>query len=257
MPIEALRIEGLSKDFGGLRVLRDISLTIEAGERTAIIGPNGAGKTTLFNVITGELSATAGHVYIFGQEISTMPAHRCAHVGLARSFQITRLFSNLTVLQNILLALQGIKHSRYQMFRPITAYKDLFAKAQELLGLIDLWEKRNDPVKAISYGEQRKLEIALSLASDPKLLLLDEPSSGLTAAESNNIIDMIRNLGSDITAVIVAHDMDLIFGVADRIIVLHYGQIIAEGTPEEIQADPRVREIYMGIGEGRVNAGAG
>jgi len=255
--MEALRVEGLSKDFGGVRALRGVSFSVEAGEHLAIIGPNGAGKTTLFNLLSGQLPPTAGSVYLFGQEITNMPAHRCAHLGIARSFQLTTLFLNLTVLENILLALQGTRPSRFQMFRSATAYEHLYTKAQELLDSMDLWGKKDDPVHAISYGEQRKLEIALSLASEPKLLLLDEPSSGLTTAESADITSMIRNLGTDITAILVAHDMDLVFGVAERIIVLHYGEIIAEGTGEKISTDPRVKEIYIGSEEATGNARAG
>ena len=245
--MEALKLEGLSKDFGGVHAIRDVSISVEAGELLAIIGPNGAGKTTLFNLLSGQLPPTAGRVYLFGQEITNMAAHQRAHLGIARSFQVTTLFLNLTVLDNTLLALQGTRPSRFQMFRSATAYEHLYTKAQKLLDSMDLWEKKDDEVHAISYGEQRKLEIALSLASEPKLLLLDEPSTGLTTAESADIIDMIRNLGTDITVIIVAHDMDLVFGVAERIIVLHYGEIIAEGTPEEISTDSRVREIYMGV----------
>ncbi len=244
--MEALRVEHLTKNFGGVQALHDVSFSVEAEEKLAIIGPNGAGKTTLFNVLDGQLSASSGRTYLFGQETTTMATHRRAHIGQARSFQLTSLFPALTVLDNILLAIQGTKPSRLQMFRPITAYKDLLVKAEEVLGTMDLWGKRDEIVEAIAYGEQRKLEIALSLASEPKLLLLDEPSTGLTAAESADVMKMIRNLGAEITVLVIAHDMDLVFGLADRIMVLHYGQIIAEGTPKEIQADSRVKEIYMG-----------
>ncbi len=252
--MEALKVEGLSKDFGGVHAVRDVSFSVEAGERLAIIGPNGAGKTTLFNMLNGQLPASAGRVHFFGRDITHLPTHHRAHLGIARSFQLTTLFLNLTVLNNTLLALQGTQPSRFQMFRSATTYEHLYAKAHELLDSMDLWEKRDDPVEAISYGEQRKLEIALSLASKPKLLLLDEPSSGLTTAESSDITVMIRNLGTDITVILVAHDMDLVFGVAERIIVLHYGEIIAEGTCDEISCDLRVREIYMGSEEGAKNA---
>jgi branched-chain amino acid transport system ATP-binding protein len=254
--MEVLRAEHLSKNFGGVQALYDVSFSVEAGEKLAIIGPNGAGKTTLFNVLNGQLSATAGRIYLSGQDITSIPTHRRTHLGQARSFQITALFPTLSVFDNILLAVHGIKPSRFQMFRSATAYAEHLAKAQKLLESMDLWEKRDDLVQAISYGEQRKLEIALSLASEPKLLLLDEPSTGLTAAESADVVDMLRNLGPDITVLVVAHDMDLVFGLADRIMVLHYGQIIAEGTPKEIQADSRVKEVYMGIEEGTGNARA-
>lgn len=244
--MEALRLEHLSRSFGGVQALQDISFNVEVGEKLAIIGPNGAGKTTLFNILNGQLSTTAGRIYFFGQEINALPTHRRAHLGQARAFQLTSLFLNLTVLDNMLLAIQGTKASRFQMLRPNTTYTHLFVKAEELLKSMALWEKRNDLVKAIAYGEQRKLEIALSLASEPKLLLLDEPNTGLTPAEGVGVVDMIRNLGKDITILLVAHDMDLVFGFADRIMVLHYGRIIADGTPKEIQTDLRVKEIYIG-----------
>ena len=247
--MEALRVDGLSKNFGGLQVLRNVSFTIETGERLAIIGPNGAGKTTLFNLLNGQDPATAGRVYLFGQEITNMAIHRRAHLGMARSFQVTASFLELTVLDNIVLAVQGLKPSRFQMFRSITTYDGLYVKARELLESIDLWEKRDDLVRNLSGGEQRRLEIAFSIASEPRLLLLDEPSCGLTSAEGTEVMNRIRNLGTDITVVVVAHDMDLVFGLADRIMVLYYGEIIADGTPEEIQADSRVKEIYMGVEE--------
>ncbi|TET16448.1 MAG: ABC transporter ATP-binding protein [Dehalococcoidia bacterium] len=254
--MEALRVEGLSKDFGGVHALSNVSFSVEVGERLAIIGPNGAGKTTLFNLLNGQLLPTAGWIQFFGQDITTMPTHRRAHLGQGRSFQIISLFLNLTVLDNTLITLHGTKRSRFQMFRPINRYEHLLTRAQEMLTSVALWEKKDEFVKNISYGEQRRLEIALTAASEPKLLLLDEPSSGLTAAEGVDIVTMIRNLGTDITVVVVAHDMDLVFGVADRIMVLHYGQLIADGTPEQIQADSRVKEIYMGIEEGTGNARA-
>jgi len=254
--MEALRVEGLSKDFGGVHALSNVSFSVEVGEHLAIIGPNGAGKTTLFNLLNGQLPPTAGRIYFFGQDITTMPTHRRAHLGQGRSFQIISLFLNLTVLDNTLITLHGTKRSRFQILRPTKRYEHLLTRAQEMLTSVALWERKDELVKNISYGEQRRLEIALTVASEPKLLLLDEPSSGLTAAEGADIATMIRNLGTDITVVVVAHDMDLVFGVADRIMVLHYGQLIADGTPEQIQADSRVKEIYMGIEEGTGNARA-
>jgi len=245
--MEALKVKDLTKDFGGVHALSDVSFSVEIGERLGIIGPNGAGKTTLFNLINGQLPPTSGRIYFFGQDITTMPTHSRAHLGQSRSFQITSLFLNLTVLDNTLITLHGIKPSRFQMLRPTTAYANLFAKAQGILTSIALWEQRDELVKNLSYGEQRKLEIALTLALEPKMLLLDEPSSGLTSAESAEITDMLKKLGRDITVLLVAHDMDLVFGVAERIMVLHYGKIIANGKPEDIRADPRVKEIYMGM----------
>jgi len=247
--MEALRVEGLSKNFGGVSAVDNVSFGVEVGERLVIIGPNGAGKTTLFNLINGQLPATSGRIFFLGQNITAIPTHRRAHLGQARAFQIISLLLNLSVVDNALLALHGTKPYRFKLFRPITDYKLISDKAQETLEALDLWGKRYELVKNLSYGEQLRMEIALSLALEPKLLLLDEPSAGLTMEECSGIIDMIKNLGLDITVIIVDHDMDLVFGVAQRIIVLHYGQIIADGTPEQIQTDPRVKEIYLGIEE--------
>lgn len=247
--MEALRVEGLSKNFGGVSAVDNVSFGVEVGERLVIIGPNGAGKTTLFNLINGQLPATSGRIYFVGKDITTMPTHGRAHLGQARAFQIISLFLNLSVLDNALLALHGTNPYRFKLFRPMNHYKLISDKVQETLRALDLREKKDELVKNLSYGEQRRMEIGLSLALQPKLLLLDEPSAGLTMEECSGIIDMIKNLGLDITVIIVDHDMDLVFGVAERIIVLHYGQIIADGAPEQIQADPRVKEIYLGIEE--------
>jgi branched-chain amino acid transport system ATP-binding protein len=247
--MEAIRIKGLSKNFGGLQVLRDLNLTLEAGEYVAIIGPNGAGKTTLLNILSGISLPTAGHIYMFGQDITKMPVHSRAQIGLARSFQISRVFYNLTVLQNISLALQGMEPSRYGMFRPFTGYSHVMSKAREFLESIDLWPKRQELMKSLSYGEQRKIEFVLSLVSKPRVLLLDEPSAGLAVADVGNLVNTIKELARGTTLIFVAHDMDVVFDLAKRILVLYYGQFTADGTPEEIRADPRVGEIYLGIEE--------
>lgn len=178
-----------------------------------------------------------------------MATHHRIHLGMGRSFQVSSLCTSLSVLDNVSLALQGTQSSRFQMFRPATSYTPVLVRAQKLLETMNLWGKRDQPVSAISYGEQRKMEIALSLASDPKLLLLDEPSCGLTSAESADVLGIINSLGPDKTIILVAHDMDLVFSMAQRIIVLHYGQVIADGIPEEIRANSMVREVYMGTEE--------
>ncbi len=247
--MEALAVKELSKHFAGISAVDNVSFKVDEGEHIAIIGPNGAGKTTLFNLLGGQLTPSAGSVTFFGQDVTRLPAHTRTHLGMARSFQIASLFLSLSVLTNARLALQGTRPSRFQMFRPAVSYNNVLTKAEELLRSMDLWEKRNVLVKAISYGEQRKLEIALSLASGPKLLLLDEPSCGLTASESADITNRIRDLGDKITVILVAHDMDLVFGVAQRIIVLHYGQLILDGPSDQIRVDPKVKEIYMGAEE--------
>lgn len=244
--MEALRVEDLSKEFGGLVAVHRISLKINEGEHIAIIGPNGAGKSTLFNLLGGQLKPTSGRVFFEGQDITWMSPYHRAHMGIARTFQILNLLKELTVIENVLLALQGTRRSRFQLILPMRKYGQLLSRAETLLSSMDLWDRRDDIVHTLSYGEQRKLEILLSLAAKPKLLLLDEPSSGLTTAESSEITEAINHLESGITVIFVAHDMDLVFGVAQRIIVLHYGEIIVEGRPDEIQNDPKVREIYMG-----------
>lgn len=253
--MEALRLENLSKSFGGLRVLDDISVNVEAGERVVLIGPNGAGKTTLFNLINGQLPPTSGKIHLFGDDMTKLPVHARAHRGIARSFQITSVYPNLSVLDNAILTMHGLKSSRFQMFRSVNVYPDLIGRAREALERAGLWEMRDELVQNLAYGGQRRLEIALSLASEPKLLLLDEPSCGLTSGECGDMIEVINTLPKQITTIVVAHDMDVIFGVGERIIVLYYGKLIADGTPEEIQADPQVREIYLGVEEGADSVG--
>lgn len=247
--MEAIRVESLNKSFGGLKATNDVSFQLEVGERLVIIGPNGAGKSTLFNLLNGQLKPDAGKVFLFGEDITGLPLHKRAHMGMARSFQLTSLFPELSVSDNMLLALHGLRKSRFNPIRATASYLDLMDKADELLRLMNLGNRKEDQVKRLSYGEQRKLEIALCLASAPRLLLLDEPSAGLTSGERHGVMEMIRNLPPEIAVIIVDHDMDLVFGLANRIIVLHYGQIIAEGRPEDIQTNPKVREVYMGMEE--------
>jgi branched-chain amino acid transport system ATP-binding protein len=253
--MEALRVEGLSKNFGGVYAVNDVTISVKVGERLAIIGPNGAGKTTLFNLINGQLSATAGRIYFFGEDVTDLPTHVRAHLGQARAFQIISLLQKLTVLDNALLTLHGTRPSRFKMFRPVLEFQEVFGRAAETLKNLDLWEMKDDPVANLGYGEQRRLEIGLGLAMQPRLLLLDEPSAGLSKEEGAEVVQIIQNLEPDITVLIVDHDMEMIFGAAERVIVLHYGEIIADGTPTEIEADQRVREIYMGIQEESQHAG--
>ena len=245
--MEALRVKKLCKNFGALEVLRDVSFTVEHGAgRVVIIGPNGAGKTTLFNVITGELAPSAGKVYLFSKDITGMPCYCRTHLGLGRTFQIVDLLTYFTVMDNTLLAIQARKRFRYQMLRPITAYAVLYDKAKELLEMIGLWQKRDYLVAELSHGEMRKVELVLGMAAEPKLLLLDEPTAGLTSSEAELFGDMIRNILQDVTVVMIEHDMKVAFALADRIIVLHQGGIVADGKPNEIRANPRVREVYLG-----------
>jgi len=247
--MEALRVEGLSKAFGGLQVLAGVSFTLEVGEKLAIIGPNGAGKTTLLNVLNGQLSPQAGRIYLFRTDITHLSTQHRARLGMGRSFQITSLFPGLTVLDNVLLGLGSSTSSRLRMYRALGNDRSLFARAEEYLKVIELWEKKDDLAKDIGYGEQRQLEILLCMLSNPKLMMLDEPTNGLTTSESADLIRKIDGLGREIPVIIVSHDMDLVFGIATRIIVLHQGRTVADGSPKEIRADARVRNIYMGIEE--------
>ena len=241
-----LEVESLSVHFGGLTAVHDVSFDVKEGERLVMIGPNGAGKTTLFNLLTGQLKPSGGRVRFKGQDITHKPVYARTQLGIARSFQITSLFPNESVLTNARIALQGVRAGRYRVWGTFTRDKRLRKEAQGLLESVDLWDKRDETVASLAYGEQRKLEMGLSLASAPELLLLDEPSCGLTPTESADITERIRGLGKKISVLMIAHDMDLVFGVAERIILLHFGAVSAEGTPDEIRADQTVKDIYMG-----------
>ncbi len=246
-----LDVQDVSVHFGGLAALRKVSFGVEPGERLALIGPNGAGKTTLFNVLTGQLKPSGGSVHFKGEDITRLSVFGRTRMGMARSFQITSLFPHQTVHVNALIALQGTRKGRYGIFRYLMKDRELQAAAQDLLESADLWELKDEMVSSLAYGQQRKLEIALSLASDPELLLLDEPSCGLTTTESADITTHIRTLGSKITVLMIAHDMDLVFGVADRVMLLHYGEIVCEGSCDEIRSNQMVRDIYMGTRAGQ------
>lgn len=245
--MDVLTLEHIALSFGGLQVLKDITFSLKAGESVALIGPNGAGKTTVLNVITGLLSPLSGRVSLGDREVTHLPTHVRTSLGMARSFQITSLFPALSVMSNILLALHGIKRTSYQVARPLYGYKKEVKKAEELLASVDLLSKRDTTTSSLSHGEQRRLEIALALAPNPSVLLLDEPTAGLTTNESAELARILCGPSCEqIGLLFVAHDLDLVFGVAERILVLYYGTIIAEGTPKEIQSNQSVREVYLG-----------
>jgi branched-chain amino acid transport system ATP-binding protein len=241
-----LSIETLNKSFGALRVLVDVDLSVAPGERRVLIGPNGAGKTTLFNVITGLLPADSGSITMLGHDITRLPTHRRVSRGLARTFQITALFPNLTLRRNLLLALQGCSRTKFSMLRPMSAQAQLLGPAEELLEQWEMADQRDALVKELSYGEQRQVEILLAIAQRPKLLLLDEPTAGLSPAETARVVEVIRALPRELTMLLIEHDMDVAFQLADTISVLHMGQVLVTGGRQTVQADQRVREIYLG-----------
>jgi len=249
--MEELRVDHLSKDFGAIRVLRDISFSVTSEERRiVIIGPNGAGKTTLFNLVSGELPSTGGSIHLFGRDVTRMPCHRRTRLGLARTFQISDLFPHFTLMENVLLALQAHDSCCYQMLRSRRAYTHLYEKAEDLLKKMRLYEKRDFPIASLSHGETRLTEIILGIAAGPQILLLDEPTSGLTSSEGVWLAKLIRSLLKDITILMIEHDMNIAFDFADRMIVLHQGEIVADGRPEEIRTNPSIREIYLGTFHG-------
>jgi branched-chain amino acid transport system ATP-binding protein len=243
---DALRLDGVTKDFGGLRAVDGVSLTVRRGERRALIGPNGAGKTTLFNLVAGMLPVTSGSIRLFGEDVTGAPTHGRAARGLARTFQITNLFPGLTVLENCLLAVQALTPVKFSMLRPVGGYSRLRERARAVLAAVGLDTVDEVRVANLSHGEQRQLEIALALAGKPRLLLLDEPTAGLSPAESRLMADLLAGLDPAITVLMIEHDMDIALALASRVTVLHYGRVIADGTREEIRADSQVREIYLG-----------
>jgi branched-chain amino acid transport system ATP-binding protein len=244
-----LRVEGLSKNFGGLKVLSNVAFTVEPGEKLALIGPNGAGKTTLINAIGGQLSISSGHVYLEDQDITKLSPNKRLHLGLGRSFQVNNLFFELSILDNILLALHGAERSHLQMFRRLEKRQALLEEAEGLLKLVGLAGRKHEPLQVQSYGDQRLVELLCAFAGKPKIVLLDEPSAGLPTAEAAAFADVIRRLAGSTTVLFCAHDMDLVFNLADSIMVLYFGEIIAKGLPQEISANPRVQEIYLGSDE--------
>jgi branched-chain amino acid transport system ATP-binding protein len=241
-----LELRAITKRFGGVTAANGVDLRVAAGERRIIIGPNGAGKTTLFNLVSGAFPPTGGAIFLFGEDITALPPHRRVARGLGRTFQIIHLFANLTVLENVVLALLGRRRARFVALRPLGAYRELHDEAAERLRSVDLLTRRADPARLLSNGEQRRLEILLALAQRPRLLLLDEPMAGLSPGERQAVLALLGRIGRDIPLVMIEHDMDLALDLADRVTVLHYGEVIAEGTPAEIRANPTVQEIYLG-----------
>ena len=244
--LPALELRSLSKSFGGLHAVRGVTFKIMPGDRTAIIGPNGAGKTTLFNLITGIFPASSGQVLLFGRDVTAWSSHRRTAMGMARTFQITSLFPRLTVLDNVLLAIEGLRRSKYVMWRFLSSYRDVYAKAYQLLEHASFLDRKDTEVRYLSHGEQRQLEIVLGLASDPKILLLDEPAAGLSSGESAEMTKFLLRLDPSLAILLIEHDMDVVFDLAQRISVLHFGEILETGAPDEIKKSQKVQEIYLG-----------
>ena len=242
----ALEIRGLSKSFGGLPATNDVSLAVEMGERRLIIGPNGAGKTTLFNLITGDLRADAGSIRLFGEEAVRLRTDQRVHRGLARTFQIITLFPKDTLAHNVVLSLLGLAPSRWNALRPLAARRDLYQRAREVLATVGLAAIAERPLGQVSYGEKRRVEIAMALAQRPKLLLLDEPLAGLSKEERQTLQALLAAIPRQITVVMIEHDMDTALSFAERITLLHYGKVIVEGSRAEVVAHPRTREVYLG-----------
>jgi branched-chain amino acid transport system ATP-binding protein len=243
-----LELKGLCKAFGGLRAVNGVSLKIMPGDRKAIIGPNGAGKTTLFNLISGIFPATSGQVLLFGRDVTSWPSHRRANLGMARTFQVTSLFPKLTVLDNVVLAIKGGRASKFVMWRFLSSYGEVYDRAHELLQRAAFLDRKDVEVRHLSHGEQRQLEIVLGLAGEPDILLLDEPAAGLSSGESAEMARFLAGLDPKMAILLIEHDMDIVFDVADDISVLHFGEVLVSGPADHIRSSAKVQEIYLGSG---------
>jgi branched-chain amino acid transport system ATP-binding protein len=239
-----LRTEGLTVRFGGLIALNNVSIAVQPGKIRAIIGPNGAGKSTFFNCLTGVLRPTAGRIIFEGEDIAGLPPHRISQRGIARSYQITNILPGATVLENVRIAAQSRHHS-WSLLRHYRSYTDVIERARAVLDAVGLREYEEEAAANLSHGAQRNLEIGIALATEPKLLCLDEPTAGMSVTETYATVDLIQRIAQNLTVLIVEHDMEVVMGLAHVITVLHYGEVLAEGTPAEIQANPRVQEVYL------------
>ena len=241
-----LETKNLFHDFDGLQVLNNVNLEVADGERHAIIGPNGAGKTTLFNAITGTYTPSSGNVIFRGRDITSAKPYEITRAGMGRSFQITSTFHRLTVFQNIRMGILSKKGIRYNMFRRVDKMSDITRETDEVLERINLTEYRDTPAELLSYGKHRALEISMAMATDPELVMLDEPTAGISKDETEYTVELIRKLTEDKTMVIIEHDMDVVFSLADRITVLHHGEILASGPADEIKNNQEVKDAYLG-----------
>jgi branched-chain amino acid transport system ATP-binding protein len=245
--LPALEVTGLRKSFGGVAVTQDVSLTVMPGERRLIIGPNGAGKTTLFNQISGEILPDAGSIKVFGQDLTRLPVQARAHAGVSRTYQIITLFGKDSLRHNVAMAMLGINRRRFDMFKSLLGSDTLYEQAERILDTVGLAGSAGKLAGEISYGEQRRVEIAVAMAQKPRLLLLDEPLAGLSHDERLIVRDLIAGVPRDITIVMIEHDMDVALAFAEQISVLHYGRLIVQGDRETVVAHPRTREVYLGV----------
>ena len=241
-----LQIEGLSKRFGGLQAVQDVNLTVADRERRAVIGPNGAGKTTLFNLITGYIRPDGGSVVFAGDDLTGQPTYRVAKAGIGRAFQITSIFPGLTVFENVQLGRLAQRGETARMFGDVSGRHT--GEVNEILDSVGLAQHAKERAGNLSHGDQRALELAISLALDPRLLLLDEPTAGMAPAETTRTMELVRRIADErqLTLLFCEHDMDVVFGTADRVLVMHEGKPLAEGTPDEVRADPDVKRVYLG-----------
>jgi len=242
----AVEVQDLCKAFGGIRAVNCVTFQVAPGERRALIGPNGAGKTTLFHCITGTLQASSGQVKFHGHVVTREPEYQRTKLGMGRTFQITNVFTDLTLSENMALAIMGTDQRKWVMSRPVSAFPAVRDQVLSGLSAVGLADRADHMVMRLSYGERRQLELALALGTRPKVLFLDEPCAGLSPSERQRIFAMVRELPRDITLVIIEHDMDVALGLADRVTVMNRGEVMAEGTPEQIQADRNVRDVYFG-----------
>lgn len=242
----ALEIKGLCKNFGGMAAITNVNVSIAPGERRLLLGPNGAGKTTLFNLITGVLKSDKGSILSFGNDLTHLPAHRRVHRGIARTFQIITLFDKNTLRHNVVLALMGLLNRRWNPLTRIKDYADLEEQAENVLARVGLEAIADQPLAQCSYGERRRLEIAMALAQQPRVLLLDEPLAGLSKEERKDIQKLLGIIPREVTVVLIEHDMDVALNFAEHITALHYGEVLLEGTREEVVADSRIQEVYLG-----------
>jgi len=241
-----LRLDSLAKDFSGLEVLNSISMNVIEGERHAIIGPNGSGKTTLFNIITGRYRPSKGRIYFFDRNITGWPAHKIARLGLCRSFQIINVFPKMTVYENVRSALVSKFNCRLNWTSLLNRDKKIERESDRIIDLLSLRNERNVPAFELSYGLQRHLELALTIAREPTLIMLDEPTAGLNSEETKSVVRLIRKLTEGKTLIMVEHDMEVVFDLADRITVLSSGRLLATGTVDEIRSNEEVKKVYLG-----------